>query len=190
MNNGLIDIQDLYALTYAGLSTQDLREFTDWAEYEVMNGNGSEYLLILASLGLDDDLVRETVITYFDLYLRESGREYPNLQVAIVFHYRRFFKRLAFTDSQPALWQTFSSTLSQWYGNENKMLGRVIEYWKRMQRDFVDYYDDDYGYLYEQNPRHAQVSKNNQADYVRDTALRFFRLLDSNDMAYFLLKTS
>ena len=50
----------------------------DWAEKQVMQGDDSEILLIIASLGLDKKIDSDEVMTYLKRYLSEKNISIPS----------------------------------------------------------------------------------------------------------------
>lgn len=54
-----------------------IKAITEWAEQEVMVGNDSEPLLILASLNLDKTPDTDEVYYYLNGFMREQGISYP-----------------------------------------------------------------------------------------------------------------
>jgi len=58
------------------------KKVVDWAEKRVMAGEQSEYLLILASLGLDAEPEREEVAQRLELYLAEQCISWPKPRLA------------------------------------------------------------------------------------------------------------
>jgi len=58
------------------------KKIVEWAETQIMNGDKSEALLILASLDLDKALDEDDVKRYLDRYLRESGQHFPDKKLS------------------------------------------------------------------------------------------------------------
>ncbi|UAN43557.1 hypothetical protein KGP17_13660 [Serratia sp. JSRIV001] len=184
------DLKDLLAKTRPDFTIQNLRDFTDWAEQRVLAGDPSSNLLILASLGLDKELVREEVQTYFAAYLKDIGKTYPDSLEATVYYFRRCFKILAWSENENVVWGTLIDTFDRWYDFDSPMLSRVVNYWNGVRSDFVDCFDEEYGYLHVMFPRHFDIPRQKQFDYIRETAKRFFWLLECEYTCSLILKNS
>lgn len=104
MDSCLIDLKDLCGMAVRDLQDIDLREYTDWAELQVIKGNESENVLILASLGLDSELDWYDVSHYFYAYLREIEVSIQDRDEADYYYVRRAFKKIAFAHSNEELW--------------------------------------------------------------------------------------
>lgn len=64
--------------SFEPVSSDDIiKAITEWAEQEVMAGNDSESLLILASLNLDKTPDTDDVYYYLNRFMREQGICYP-----------------------------------------------------------------------------------------------------------------
>lgn len=183
-----IDLKDLLAQPRPNFIINNLRDFTDWAEQRVIAGDTSDNLLILASLGLDKDLVREEVQTYFDAYLRDIGMAYPSGLTAQVYFFRRSFKTMAFSEDENVVWGALLDTFNYWYDIDSPMLCRVVDYWNGVRNDFVDCFDEEYGYLHVLYPRHFEIPRQKQSDYIKETAQRFFWLLECEYTNSLILK--
>jgi|GEM_PF-6552300 len=72
-----------------------LKMITNWAEEEVIQGNLSESLLILASLGLDTKIDSDEIQLYLDHYLAENDIKRPTLNYSSLILFRIFVERLA-----------------------------------------------------------------------------------------------
>lgn len=172
-----LDLRDVLALRYTDAPATQLRKFTDWAEVSLDVREPNDNLLILASLGFDQHLVKNEVYHYFDAYLLESNIRPPSERELRIFSFRHSLKGMAFSHSETEVWGELSGL------DVDQALGscwfkKAIDFWSTAQRDFIDYEDDEYGYLYQRDPRHQCIPKALQAEYVRKMALRFIRLLD------------
>lgn len=59
-----------------------VKAITEWAEQEVMSGNGSESLLILASLNLDKTPDADEFHYYLDRFMLDAGLSYPGHELS------------------------------------------------------------------------------------------------------------
>lgn len=71
-----MELDELFGARALNTDTPEL--YTHWAEQQLIDGNPSESILILASLGLDKQIERSEVTFYFTRYLQESGIEWPS----------------------------------------------------------------------------------------------------------------
>ncbi|WP_139810600.1 hypothetical protein [Pantoea rwandensis] len=177
MDKHHLDLRDVLALRYTDAPGTPLRIFTDWAEMRLDKSEANDNLLILASLGFDKHLVKSEVYQYLDSYLLASNIPQPSEGELRVFSIRHSLKEMAFSHSEPELWGGLSG-IEVDYDLNACLFKRVIDYWSTVQRDFIHYEDDEYGYLYHKNPTNQHVPKALQADYVRKMAARFIRLLE------------
>lgn len=67
----------------------------EWAEDQITKGNDSETLLILASLGLDNQPERNEVELYFSRFVAEQRIDLPQLKEAALVWIRLFMSQLS-----------------------------------------------------------------------------------------------
>ncbi|WP_261832583.1 hypothetical protein [Leminorella grimontii] len=181
----LIDLKDLCGMAVRDIQDIHLREYTDWAEQQVIKGNASENVLILASLGLDPELDWYDVSRYFYAYLREVGVSIPERDEADYYYVRRAFKKIAFANSDEELWFEVAKYFSGWYLEcDSSSINKVVWHWNRVYDDFA-YIDDDPYFL---DMRYGNIPKEKHVDYVRALAVRFYRLFNSEHFILFLKK--
>jgi len=85
------------------VSDDIIKAITEWAEQEVMAGNGSESLLILASLNLDQTPDTDEVYHYLDRFMREAGIRYPEYKLsALIWLKIKLWQITHCTDAQTA----------------------------------------------------------------------------------------
>lgn len=187
MDSCLIDLKDLCCMATRVPQEITLREYTDWAENQVIKGNDSKNVLILASLGLDRVLDGDDVLKYFSAYLQEIGISIPEKDEMDYYYVRRAFKKVAFANTEKDLWYELSAYFSSWYLEfDNSSINKVIKYWHDVHDDFIYRCIDDYPYCV--NIRHCDIPKEKHADYVRALAVRFYRLF-SSEYSIFFVKT-
>lgn len=183
-----IDFHDLLGVRKLNSPGLDRRAFTDWAEKQIMFGNNSPNLLILASLGLDKEISKDEVFHYFDEYVAEVGRSLPDDQEAFILSLHLSFKKLAFLQSENDIWNELTKTFVQWYDLPSGMLNRVVSYWSALHDDFINNYDEEFGYYYLNYQIHGEIKPEQQIAYIRGCALRFLRLYDEEFYYRALLK--
>lgn len=185
MDASLIDLKDLCGMATRDLQIINLREYTDWAEQQVLKGNDSENVLMLASLGLDRELDWYDVSSYFYAYLKEIGASIPDKDEADYYYVRRAFKMIAYANTDEALWSEVSKYFSGWcLSFYREPLNNAVSYWNSVHDDFIYHYIDDYPYFL--NVRHSGIPEEKRAGYVRALAERFYRLFNSEYFTFFV----
>ncbi len=192
MGHSYTDIKDLLGLMgccHPG-ALSDLSEFTDWAEREVMQGNSSEKLLILASLGLDKEIDKEEVITWFRAYLNEAGISEPHGLESSLLYCRRNIKMIAYSGSEDAAFRSLDDHFSWWYDAPASMLSRIISYWRSVFDDFVrNDFDSDHEPYFE-CAVHMNIPVSEHGKYIISTARRFLRIFDEPYYYALLLRSN
>ncbi|HDR2474009.1 TPA: hypothetical protein QCI26_003735 [Enterobacter soli] len=183
-----IDFHDLLGIRKTNLPGLDRRSFTDWAEKQIINGNNSSNLLILASLGLDKELSKDEVFHYFDEYLAEVRQHLPNEREALILSLRMSFKKLAYLQDENDIWNELTKTFLQWYDLPSGLLNRVVAYWSALHDDFINNYDEEFGYYYLNYQMHGNIKQDQQVAYIRACATRFLRLYEEEFYYQALLK--
>lgn len=188
MDGYAIDFQDLLGLRKLNEPGLDRRAFTDWAENQISTGNESSNLLILASLGLDKEISKDEVFRYFDGYVDEIGEVMPTERVAFILAMRLTFKKLAYSELEDDVWSELTRTFVKWYDLPNGLLYRVMTYWSALHDDFTNNYEYEVGYYYLNYPRHGDIPRSKQLEYVRNCAIRFLRIFDEHYYFGLLIK--
>lgn len=179
MDRKHIDLPDLLSVRFSYSPDADLRAFTDWAERRVSENEGNDSLLILASLGLDKDLSGYEVYHYFDVYLSDNAISHPTSVELLAFSVRYWLKSIAFSASENGLWAGL--TRFNYYNNDaSGLLKNIIDYWSDAHDDFINFCDEDEDYFFLSRASHKFIVKASRPIYVRQTALRFIRLFDSD----------
>lgn len=88
---GLLVFSRKYHFTHDELD----RRIIAWAEDQITEGNHSETLLILASLGLDNQPERTEVELYMSRYMAEQRIDLPSLKEAALVWIKLFVRQLS-----------------------------------------------------------------------------------------------
>ncbi|RKS84452.1 hypothetical protein DES39_2126 [Orbus hercynius] len=156
---------------------------TDWAENEVIQGNQSEPLFILASLGLDSKIDPNEAQLYLDRYLVENNIKRPTLDYSCLIFFKIFVGRIACSKSLEEISELMSEVLFRWYDFENRYFNNIYQYLTHIYYQYFDYYIDSYCIDSEQ-----QLSETERYNIVKSLAERFYKLLNNVDMLTILSK--
>ena len=159
-----------------------VKAITKWAEQEVMSGNGSESLLILASLNLDKTPDVDEFHYYLDRFMLDAGLSYPAHELSTL------------TWLKIALWKITHCDDVQ--TAEDYLYNFAICYWDSSPQFFVRtccslnwlyyYLFDSYGYQY-RTPA-EEMAKDELLCYIKKHVSQFERKLHNQDWLDFLVK--
>ncbi|MHA7848580.1 hypothetical protein [Serratia sp. D1N4] len=175
-------LTDLLCLMQIDRPIDHIKAVTEWAEREVMSGNGSETLLILAALSLDKTLDEYEVMLYLDRYLIEVGISYPSRELSALIWLRIQLWQLTHSEdanTAESLLYLFVKTYF-WFGP--RFFSKTCDYLNWLYYSIFDDCSDLYP---------SEASKMTEADilsYIRKYVAPFERILFNDDWLNFLSK--
>lgn len=170
-----------YAEAFEAYRVDDYdKEITEWAEREIIDGNDSETILILASLNLDKKPDPYEVKHYLSIYMREEHIFLPNLPESSVIWLRIRTWFLLHIESveeiELRLHQTPSFPLSTDSGLASKITWRYYHLYEELFEDWGPDY-----------PSKATIMSDSElVEYVRNKIKPFYRILTNEDWVKFL----
>ncbi|WP_217480117.1 hypothetical protein [Enterobacter chuandaensis] len=109
-----------------------------WAEDQITEGNDSETLLILASLGLDNQPERAEVELYMSRYLAEQQIDLPSLKTAALVWIKLFMSQLSLCASIHDVEQKMCFVVCHWFEPEVKISTAVVDTLKSLYWHLFD----------------------------------------------------
>ncbi len=160
---------DIQALLGARALGEDKTEnYIHWAEQQLLRGDDSDNIAILAGLGLDKLIDREEVLFYFQRCLNDKGIELGSRQEQI----NTFIKYLCqqIIDDAENVYQ-YSHTLAQIHFSHT-IDGDLLPIWGELNDDLCMLDSDD---PYFWNP---ELTRENQREFIGQVAQQFLRLME------------
>ncbi len=109
-----------------------------WAEDQIIEGNDSETLLILASLGLDNQSVRAEVELYMSRYMAEQQISLPPLKTAALVWIKLFMSQLSQSASIHDAEQKMYFLVCHWLEPNVKIFTAVVDTLKSLYWHLFD----------------------------------------------------
>lgn len=109
-----------------------------WAEDQIIEGNNSETLLILASLGLDNQPVRAEVELYMSRYIAEQQINLPTLKIAALVWIKLFMSQLSQSASIHDAGQKMCFLVCHWLEPDVKIFTAVVDTLKSLYWHLFD----------------------------------------------------
>ncbi|WP_325930818.1 hypothetical protein [Leclercia adecarboxylata] len=109
-----------------------------WAEAQVTRGNDSETLLILASLGLDNQPERNEVELYLSRYMAEQRIELPSLKTAALVWIRLFISELSRCATIHDAKQKMYILVCHWFEPDVKIFEAMVDTLKSLYWHLFD----------------------------------------------------
>jgi len=109
-----------------------------WAEDQIIEGNDSETLLILASLGLDNQPVRAEVELYMSRYMAEQQINLPPLKTASLVWIKLFMSQLSQSASIHDAEQKMYFLVCHWFEPNVKIFTAVVDTLKSLYWHLFD----------------------------------------------------
>jgi hypothetical protein len=139
----LYTLNDLLGLLVFSRKYHFLRNDLDcliiaWAEDQITEGNGSETLLILASLGLDNQPERTEVELYMSRYMAEQRIDLPPLKAAALVWIKLFMSQLSQYASIHDAEQKMYFLVCHWLEPDVKIFAAVVDTLKSLYWHLFD----------------------------------------------------
>lgn len=131
---GLIVFSRKYQFTYNNLDVL----IVAWAEDQITAGNDSETLLILASLGLDNQPERTEVELYLSRYMAEQQIVLPPLKTAALVWIKLFMSQLSRCASIHDAEQKMNFLVCHWFEPDVKIFEAVVDTLKSLYWHLFD----------------------------------------------------
>jgi hypothetical protein len=131
---GLLVFSRKYHFLYNDLD----RLFIAWAEDQITEGNDSETLLILASLGLDNQPERTEVELFFSRYMAEQRIDLPPLKTAALVWIKLFVRQLSQFASIHDAEQKMYFLVCHWLEPDVKIFAAVVDTLKSLYWHLFD----------------------------------------------------
>ncbi|WP_334319871.1 hypothetical protein [Gilliamella apicola] len=155
----------------------------DWAEKQVMQGDDSEILLIIASLGLDKKIDSDEVMTYLKRYLSEKNISIPSINYSCLVFMRLFSQKIMICNSLKDIGDLLHSFVFKYIEFGNRYFHRIKHYWLFIYYDYFDMYDGLNCYCAEK-----QLSEAKRYTRIKALAKRFYAFLNNKEMVEYLAK--
>jgi hypothetical protein len=135
---GLLVFSRKYHFLYNDLD----RLFIAWAEDQITEGNDSETLLILASLGLDNQPERTEVELFISRYMAEQRIDLPPLKTAALVWIKLFVRQLSQFASIHDAEQKMYFLVCHWLEPDVKIFAAVVDTLKSLYWHLFDEWGD------------------------------------------------
>jgi len=155
---------------------------TEWAEKEVMSGNNSSTLLIIASLNLDAQPDRNDVESYLPRYLNEISINYPTYKISLLVWLKHKISLIYHADSAKDIEALLYFFAVGCFDYPPRLLARTSNFLSDLY--YILY--DDLGQ--ELLSLAASMSDEEILAYVRIKTLPYYRILNSRDWISFLAR--
>lgn len=156
------------------------KEIAEWAEREVIAGNNSETLLILASLNLDKKPDPYEVKHYLSAYMREENLNMPGPGESSVVWLKIKIWFLLHIDSVEEIELRLHQIPTFPLGSDSQLTSRITWRFYQLYEELFDDWGPDYP---------SKASKMNEVeilDYVRYRIKPYYRILCNPDWAWLL----
>uniref|UniRef100_A0A8H9YNP1 Uncharacterized protein n=1 Tax=Pseudomonas tritici TaxID=2745518 RepID=A0A8H9YNP1_9PSED len=156
------------------------KEIVEWAERQVMKGNDSEALLILASLNLDKHPNSDEVRMYLDRYLRESGLALPGAKISTLIWLKlQLWNIIQCEDAKEAETALYDFAIA-YLDFPPPFFTRTCRYFNWL---YYRLYDDLGG---EYQTLASEMSDSALLSYIKSHTTPFYRVLSDNEWLDFL----
>jgi hypothetical protein len=156
------------------------KEIVEWAERQVMQGNDSEALLILASLNLDKHPNSDEVRMYLDRYLRESGQALPGAKISTLIWLKlQLWNIIQCEDAKEAETALYNFAIA-YLDFPPPFFTRTCRYFNWL---YYRLYDDIGG---EYQTLASEMSDSALLSYIKSHTTPFYRVLSDNEWLDFL----
>lgn len=155
----------------------------DWAEKQVMRGDDSETLLIIASLGLDKKIDSDEVMTYLKRYLSEKNISIPSINYSCLVFMRLFSQKIMTCNSLEDIGNLLHSFVFKYIEFGNRYFHRIKDHWLFIYYDYFDMYDGLNCCCVEK-----QLSEKERYTNIKTLAKGFNSFLNNKEMVEYLAK--
>ncbi|ABP62179.1 hypothetical protein [Enterobacter sp. 638] len=156
------------------------KEIVEWAEHQVMQGNDSEAVLILASLNLDKHPNSDEVRMYLDRYLLESGQSLPDAKIsALIWLKLQLLNIIQCEDAKKAETVLYDFAIA-YLDFPPPFFTRTCRYFNWL---YYRLYDDLGG---EYQTLASEMSDSALLSYIKSHTTPFYRVLSDNEWLDFL----
>ncbi|AWH88272.1 hypothetical protein [Limnobaculum parvum] len=159
------------------LGTDKPRFYTDWAEQQLANGSESEAILILASLGLDQQLDRQEVEFYFQRYIENIGITSSSPAISLTNYAKVLCHKIISSTISP---EEGVHLLSEFNGKTEEHSPAYI-IWSDLEEELTRFEMGEGYYCW------YAITAENKNSYIIDTAKQFPILLESKLPDNFLI---
>ncbi|WP_026472087.1 hypothetical protein [Alkanindiges illinoisensis] len=146
-----------------------LRNYSDWAESLLDQGNESENIMILASFGLDKNIDKYEIETYFEKCLSELKLKLPTREKALKIYAKQLCIELL---QENILVKKAIDDLSRLWSltDYEEPLFRI---WDELSEDIYFIENEEHGAFW-----NSGLTKENQSTYIKEFAEQFLQLLE------------
>lgn len=170
-----------YAEAFEAYRVDDYdKEITEWAEREIIEGNDSETILILASLNLDKKPDPYEVKHYLSIYMREEHIFLTNLSESSVIWLRIRTWFLLHIESVEEIELRLHQTPSFPLSTDSSLASKITWRYYHLYEELFEDWGPDY-------PSKATIMSDSEIiEYVRNKIKPFYRILTNEDWVKFL----
>lgn len=156
------------------------KAITEWAEQEVLSGNDSGTLLILASLNLDKTPDEDEVRRYFDRYRAETGLSYPAQNFSALIWLKIQISKLIHASNAQSAVVYLSFFATTWLDCSPRFFAKTCGYLNWLYYNLMD----DYGDLYPSLA--SEMTSDEILAYIKKHLIPFEKKLSNDDWLNFL----
>ncbi|MEB5972858.1 hypothetical protein ACWXWB_22250 [Pantoea dispersa] len=170
-----------YAEAFEAYRVDDYdKEITEWAEREIIEGNTSQTMLILASLNLDKKPDPYEVKHYLSNYMRQEGIFMPNLSESSVVWLRIKTWFLLHIESPEEIEVRLHQIPAYPLGPDSLLSSKITWRYYHLHEELFEDWGPDHP------SKASKMSELEILNYVRDRLKPFYRILTNQDWVDFL----
>lgn len=151
------------------------RKLILWAEEQIIGGNDSEPLLILASLGMDNEPDRVEVELYFSRYLAEQQISFPPLKAAALIWLKLFIRGVFMCTSMQDAERLMAFMVCHWFGHDIKFFSAATDTLKSLYWHLFDEWE---------GPGTSEAARMQESEFFEQVThglLPYYRKIDTPD---------
>ncbi|URQ60344.1 hypothetical protein LQ939_16855 [Pantoea alhagi] len=172
-----------YAEAFEAYRVDDYdKEITEWAEREIISGNDSDTLLILASLNLDKKPDPYEVERYLSAYMRENNLHMPGLGESSVVWLRIKTWFLLHVDSSQEIELRLHQIPAFPLGSDSRLASRITWQYYHLHEELFDDWGPEYP------SKASTMSESEIRDFVRCRVKPYYRILCNPDWVWLLAR--
>ncbi|MBD9553333.1 hypothetical protein IB221_13835 [Pantoea sp. PNT01] len=180
-HNNELSLEDLLCLkvfseTFEVIGLDDfIKAITNWAEREIIAGEESDTLLILASLNLEPTPDRHDVDKYLRIYQREKNIQNPDIYYSALVWLRREISYLITDSSSNEIEKRLAFFTHYFSDYPPRAFARITNL---ISNFYWELYDEAVPVF---NSRASEMSEHQLITYVRTRLRPFYRILSNRD---------
>ncbi|CRH35775.1 hypothetical protein V462_09780 [Pantoea ananatis 15320] len=151
------------------------KEITEWAEREIIAGNDSETVLILASLNLDKKPDQYEVKYYLSAYMRQEGIFMPNLSESSVVWLRIKTWFLLHVESVAEIGLRLHQIPAFPLSSNSLLSSKITWQYYHLYEELFEDWGPDYP------AKASKMSEPEIINYIKDRLKPFYRILTNKD---------